>query len=61
MGVYEIDHLFSISSLEIEAVYRISLTTTLHAPLTLALKSDCWSEIINIYVSRAKLSICFLN
>lgn len=61
MGVYEIDHLLSIHSLEIEAACCISLTTTLHAPLTLVLRVDCWSEMINIYVCRPKYSICFLN
>ena len=61
MGVYEIDHLLSILSLETEAMCCISLTTTLHAPLTLVLRGNCRSEIINIHMCRPKYSICFLN
>lgn len=59
--MYEIDHLLSISSLEIEAACYISLTTTLHAPLTLALRGGCQLEIINIHMRRPEYSICFLN
>lgn len=59
--MYEIDHLLSIPSLEIEAACCISLTTTSHAPLTLASRGNCRSEIINIHMCRPKYSICFLN
>jgi len=58
--VYEIDHLLSIPSLDIEAVCCTHLTTS-HAPLTLALRGNCQSEIINIHMCRPESGICFLS